>query len=88
MIAGDFGFDAFLPGSFTASKGDTLNIHIVNTEDELHDFRIDAFGVAKDLIATTGSVTNVTFVASQSGTFAYYCAYHTPEMRGYLTVLG
>ena len=41
MIAGDFGFDAFLPGSFTASKGDTLNIHIVNTEDELHDFRMN-----------------------------------------------
>jgi len=87
MIAGDFGYDTFLPGSLVAGLGDTLVLHIVNTEDEAHDFHINAFNVHEDITPLTGSVTNVTFVASQTGTFANVCQIHTPEMRGYLTVL-
>jgi plastocyanin len=87
MIAGDFGYDMFVPGSLVTGLGDTLVLHIVNTEDEAHDIHINAFNVHEDITPLTGSVTNVTFVASQTGTFAYVCEIHAPEMRGYLTVL-
>lgn len=88
MIAGDFGADTFLPGTLTAYKGDTLRIHITNTEDEDHDFMIDEFGVDTEITNVTGSVTNVpAFVVDRAGTFAYRCMYHQPEMTGWLTVV-
>ena len=89
MIAGDFGADTFLPGSLTAYRGDTLRIHITNTEDEDHDFTIAEFGVDTEIRPGVGNVTNVPdFVVSQVGTFAYRCNYHQPEMTGWLTVIG
>lgn len=86
MIAGDFGFDAFLPGTLTVWKGDTVRVHIVNTENETHDFHIDELNVHATIPDVAGQVTDVTIVASVAGTFVYYCAIHAPEMRGYLTV--
>jgi len=88
MIAGDFGADTFLPGTLTAYKGDTLRIHITNTENETHDFMIDEFGVDTEIQDVAGSVTNVpAFVVDKVGTFAYRCMYHQPEMTGWLTVI-
>lgn len=89
MIAGDFGNDTFLPGTLTAYRGDTLRIHIMNTEEtEEHDFMIDEFGVDTEIPAGAGIWTDVPdFVVDQAGTFAYRCMFHQPQMTGWLTVL-
>lgn len=55
-------------------QGAKVTLTLVNGDGALHNFYIDELGVRSADVAGQGNRTEVTFVAEQSGTFAYYCA--------------
>ena len=78
---------AFAPKQLLAKKGDTVTITFKNTGG-FHDFRIDAFNVATKQIGA-GKEETVTFVATKSGMFEFYCSvgnHRAMGMVGTLTV--
>ena len=79
--------DQFTPSTLVVNQGDTVLIHFYNTEDEPenHNLVLTAYGVSVDL--AKGEHKDITFVATQSGVFTFYCTYHQPTMRGQLIVL-
>jgi plastocyanin len=88
--------DTFFPDHLTANRGDTIVIHYINTESasaggDRHSFTMlapYAFNGTTGFIVDPGRNANITFVADLPGVFRYYCIFHEPTMRGYLTVLG
>jgi plastocyanin len=78
---------AFAPSTLAVNKGDTVTIHFKNSGG-FHDFKIDELGVATPRI-NGGQNADVTFVATTTGTFEYYCSVGTHRqmgMKGTLTV--
>ena len=78
---------AFSLKTMTVSKGDTVKITLNNTEG-MHDLRIDEFDVATEVLQLGKSQT-IEFVASQSGTFEFYCSvgnHRAMGMKGSLIV--
>jgi len=61
----------FSPATMTVNKGDTVKITFANKQGT-HDLRIDEFNVATKVLQAGQSET-ITFVASKTGTFEYYC---------------
>lgn len=81
--------DTFTPDTLVVNRGDTVVLHVHNTEDgdEHHTFTMAApYAVDRDI--APGEVANITFVADHAGIFAYTCGYHQPTMTGQLVVLG
>lgn len=69
--------------------GDEVTIVLTNGEELAHNVFVDGYGTGTDLIAGVGSQDSVTFVASQEGTFAYYCTvegHRAAGMEGRLIV--
>jgi hypothetical protein len=83
--------DTFFPDHLTANRGDTIVIHYINTESppqgDRHSFTMNA-PYAVNQIVYPGGNANFTFTVNLPGVFRYYCIFHQPTMRGYLTVLG
>lgn len=82
--------DTFFPAALTASRGDTIMIHYINTETvggDKHSFTMAA-PYATNVIVNPGGNANITFTVNLPGVFRYWCIFHEPTMRGYLTVLG
>ncbi len=83
--------DTFFPDHLTANRGDTIIIHYINTESppkgDRHSFTMLA-PYAINQVVEPGKNANVTFTVNLPGIFRYYCIFHEPTMRGYLTVLG
>jgi plastocyanin len=81
--------DMFFPSTMAVNRGDTINIKFYNLEEpngDRHSFTIGApYGIDKDL--APGQNGTVTFKASESGVFVFFCKYHQPTMRGELIVL-
>ena len=78
---------SFAPSSMTVKKGDTVSITFKNAQG-FHDLRIDELGVATKKIGAAQEET-VTFVASKTGSFEYYCSvgeHRALGMKGTLTV--
>ncbi len=78
---------AFSPDHLTAYQGDTLDITIVNPEDDPHTFVLSDFNV--NVLLPPQAATKVHFVANKVGAFTFLCdvASHLPFMTGQLTVL-
>ena len=78
---------AFSPDHLTAYQGDTLDITIVNPEDDPHTFVLSDFNV--NVLLPPQTATKVRFVANKVGVFTFLCdvASHLPFMTGQLTVL-
>jgi plastocyanin len=78
---------AFSPDHLTAYQGDTLDITIVNPEDDPHTFVLSDFNV--NVLLPPQTATKVRFVANKVGVFTFLCdvASHQPFMTGQLTVL-
>lgn len=76
---------AFVPSSITVRQGDTLQLQLINPEDDEHSF------VLPDLyVKLPGqSVTRARWVARRAGIFPFVCAIpaHLPMMRGEIVVL-
>ena len=79
------------PEIVTVNEGDVVTFHLTNlerAEDETHGFTVDTYGVHGSF--EPGKTASVTFTASRSGVFPYYCtefcsALHL-EMEGILLV--
>ncbi len=78
---------AFSPDHLTVYQGDTLDITIVNPEDDPHTFVLSDFNV--NVLLPPQAATKVHFVANKVGVFTFLCdiASHLPFMTGQLTVL-
>ncbi len=56
-----------------AGLGDTVKIHLISGEGAMHNFYLDELNVkSKDFMG--GDSITVEFIASEEGTFDYYCA--------------
>jgi len=78
MVTGkNFSFDV---QELRVKKGDTVTIHFMS-EDGYHDLVIDEFN-ARTTKIETGGMAMVTFVASKTGTFEYYCSVGSHRMNG------
>lgn len=79
-----FNIDSFSFGysetEIRVKKGDTVTINLTNS-DGFHDWVVDEFSVATDKIKK-GEKTSVTFVASEAGTFEYYCSVGSHRAQG------
>ncbi len=87
--------DTFFPDHLAANRGDTIIIHYINTESppagDRHSFTMLApyeINGTVGIIVYPGKNANITFTANLPGVFRYYCIFHEPTMRGYLTILG
>jgi len=85
--------DILFPDTITVNRGDTVTIHVYNTEDatevptEHHTFTMGA-PYARNVDLDAGENTTITFVANTAGIFQWQCTFHPPTMVGWLTVLG
>lgn len=78
---------SFLPSTIKVKKGDTVKITFKN-EGGNHDLKIDEFNVATKLVIS-GAEETVTFIASKTGSFEYYCSvgnHRAMGMKGILVV--
>jgi nitrous-oxide reductase len=81
----------FTPDIIRVTEGDTVNLHITNVEntaDATHGFAVPQYNIEASI--DPGEVVNITFTASRTGSFAFYCsefcsALHL-EMQGWLLV--
>jgi len=60
------------PENITVNQCDKIKLTVINEDNFDHGFAIDAFGISQRLPA--GGTIKVDFVASQSGTFPFYCS--------------
>jgi nitrous-oxide reductase len=80
----------FTPDILRVVEGDTVNLHVTNIEtasDATHGFAVPQYNI-DDI--DPGEVVNISFEATKSGSFAFYCsefcsALHL-EMQGWLLV--
>ncbi len=61
----------FEPETIEVKRCDHVTVKITNEDDFDHGFALDAFGVLKRVPALSEST--VDFVATKTGTFAFYC---------------
>ena len=89
------GWDSFVSDELIVHAGDTVKITVYNDDTMDHGFAIDAFGVNQVIPAATQdnvtgditpSVTLITFVATTSGAFTWYCT--DPCGPGHTTMTG
>ncbi|HEY4513504.1 MAG TPA: cupredoxin domain-containing protein [Candidatus Paceibacterota bacterium] len=71
---------SFSPSVISVKKGDTVKITFKNG-DGTHDFKIDEFKVATNVIKT-GQEQTVEFVADKTGSFQYYCSIGSHRAMG------
>lgn len=76
---------AFSPSTITVVQGDTLRLHFVNPEDDVHTFVLPGLSLA----LPGESVVDTTWVARRAGIFEFACDIptHLPMMWGQLVVL-
>ncbi len=85
------GIDAVNNPVLQVNVGDRVTITVTNGEAIEHDFVIEGYSVQTQLLAGSGSRDTITFVADQTGTFAYYCSvpgHRALGMEGSLIVGG
>lgn len=70
----------FVPNKITVNKGDSVTFVMTNAGG-MHDLVIDDLGVKTPLIKT-GETTTVTFTASKTGSFVYYCSVPGHKSKG------
>ena len=84
VTANNFSFE---PATITVNKGDTVLLKITSL-DVNHGFAISKFGVSEFIGA--GKTVTVEFVASESGSYPFYCSVYCGsghgEMKGALIV--
>ena len=55
-------------------EGETVQINLVNGEGAEHDIVVDQYGARSNRVVGKGASSAVTFTASKTGEFAYYCS--------------
>ncbi len=79
----------YSPSTLVAYTGDTLDVTIVNPEDDAHDFVIDQLPEQTAVPVPPQATTRFTLVARAPGIYVFRCtvATHQPLMTGQLIVL-
>lgn len=72
---------SFSESNIYVSLGDTVTINFESTE-WTHDWKIDEFDAATDVVTSADGVTSVTFVVDTLGTFEYYCSVGNHRAQG------
>src|SRR5690606_19259598 len=88
-VGGDI--DGVANPELVVNAGDTVRITIINGDPTPHDFKIDAFGVDTGPLQAAEQAVTVEFVATQPGSFDYYCSipgHREIGMKGLLRVVG
>lgn len=62
----------FSPSEITVQRGEKVEIKIVNNGNTSHEFVIDEFGVASNVL-DPGQEDMVSFTPQIAGTYTYYC---------------
>ena len=78
-VSGTASFD-FDPAEIRVKQGDTVRIVFTSTGG-MHDFVIDEFDVKTKILQAEESET-IEFVASEAGTFEYYCSVGNHRQMG------
>jgi nitrite reductase (NO-forming) len=55
-------------------EGETVQINLINGEGAEHDIVVDQYGARSNRVVGKGASSAVTFTASKTGEFAYYCS--------------
>jgi len=79
---------SFSKTNLTVNEGDTVRITFVNGGAMPHDWVLDEFGVATEILQV-GEEEVIEFIAGDSGTYEYYCSvgnHRELGMVGTLTV--
>jgi len=81
--------DIYSQPVIVVNKGDTVTVHMYNTEDDANDRHSFTLGGSYkvDIDVAGGQNGNATFTADREGVFIFYCKYHLPTMQGELVVL-
>ncbi len=76
---------AFVPSTITVYEGDTLQLNLINPEDDPHNFVLQDL----NLNLPPQSIVKTAWVAAHAGLFQYACSIpaHQPFMYGTLVVL-
>lgn len=77
----------FEPSTLTVNEGQTVRVNFVNLSG-MHDFVIDELGVSTQVLGQ-GENETFEFVASQKGSFTFYCSvpgHRSQGMEGTLVV--
>src|SRR5258708_5572675 len=77
ITAGNF---YFVPNKIIVNKGDQVTFVITNTGG-IHDFIIDELSI-KTPVTHTESASSVTFTATKTGSFTYYCSIPGHKVKG------
>lgn len=72
---------AFTPKEIRVKEGDTVRLTLTNNSTMSHDWNLDEFNAATDVI-TNGQTDTVEFTAATSGTYEYYCSVGTHRQQG------
>ncbi|GEM_PF-6987653 len=67
----------FSPASLTLPAGKIVKIHVTNADSGTHNFRVDALGLASDLLA--GKTTDLWIRTDKTGTYQFYCSIHSTQ---------
>ncbi len=76
--------------SIVVHEGETVQINLINGEGAEHDIVIDQYGARSNRVIGKGASSAVTFTASKTGEFAYYCSaagHREAGMEGRIQVL-
>ena len=65
--------DGIVNPDLIVQKGDTVHAVLLNGDGLPHDLTFPDLDARTSMVAGKGQETDVTFVVSESGTFAYYC---------------
>lgn len=79
LVAQNVKFDS---STLEAEEG-TVSVHVTNRDNVMHTFSIDELDV--ELLVPGGKSARVTFDA-KAGTYDFYCAPHSDDMKGKLEV--
>ena len=84
---GEWGIDAyaFVPGTIVVNQGEEVLLQFYGVNGDEHHITIEAFG--QEFTVLRGQLTEVRFVADQTGIFEIVCHDHPPTMVGHLIVL-
>ena len=77
----------FSPSEIKAHRGETVRL-VITALDRKHGFRLDAFGIDRQL--PKGEAVTIEFTANQAGTFPFkcskFCGFGHGKMKGGLIV--
>ena len=71
-------------------EGETVQINLINGEGAEHDIVIDQYGARSSRVVGKGASSAVTFTASKTGEFFYYCSapgHREAGMQGHIQVV-